>query len=432
MRSFAQHAPGAVHFLKIDVEGMEQEVLAGLSLRHYRPWILVIEATRPNSPIDVSRVWEPSVLGSGYRLVYRDGLNRFYLAEEQMARAPAFDVPPNVFDEFISYREYAGNEYALSLEARLQALHDSAEELRHDLVVVTDTAIARQKRMEELDAVLAQRQSMLEELRRDLVVVTDTAIARQKRMEELDAVLAQRQSMLEELRGDLAAVTDTAIARQKRMEELDAVLAQRQSMLEEAARTAEAYRVDLIAMAETAERRQQRMGELETSLSKVRQDVNLVAVAAEHRRILIGDLESRLGHREQELGKARYALHTADARLDGLRKELNTVYASYSWRLTVPLRILSRSARRVAGRILRAAAAFPLLRAVGGRILTGGVRQRVLNLAGFEPESRLSASTFLPTDALDTDAGQIEISRAGMRIYRLLAMAHGRGVQDKQ
>ena len=40
----AQHAPPTIHFLKVDVEGAEREVLEGLSLQRYRPWILVIEA----------------------------------------------------------------------------------------------------------------------------------------------------------------------------------------------------------------------------------------------------------------------------------------------------------------------------------------------------------------------------------------------------
>jgi len=39
-----------VHFLKIDVEGSERAVLEGFSFETVRPWIVVIEATEPNSP----------------------------------------------------------------------------------------------------------------------------------------------------------------------------------------------------------------------------------------------------------------------------------------------------------------------------------------------------------------------------------------------
>ena len=34
-----------VHFLKVDVEGAEFEVLAGLDLGAIRPWIIVVEST---------------------------------------------------------------------------------------------------------------------------------------------------------------------------------------------------------------------------------------------------------------------------------------------------------------------------------------------------------------------------------------------------
>src|SRR5690606_4763100 len=71
-----EHAPGTIHFLKVDVEGFERQVLEGLDLGRYRPWILVIESTLPNSTEERYADWEPLVTGSGYRFAYFDGLNR--------------------------------------------------------------------------------------------------------------------------------------------------------------------------------------------------------------------------------------------------------------------------------------------------------------------------------------------------------------------
>lgn len=105
---FADHVRDPVHFLKIDVEGAERDVLAGLNLKRHRPWILVIEATQPLSSVESHQAWESDVLASGYRLVYRDGLNRFYLADEQSHRAEAFSFPPNVFDGFTGYEQSLG------------------------------------------------------------------------------------------------------------------------------------------------------------------------------------------------------------------------------------------------------------------------------------------------------------------------------------
>ena len=76
------HVVGPVHFLKIDVEGAESEVLRGLDLSRHRPWVILVEATAPNSQISTHAQWEDLILGSRYQFVYQDGLNRFYLAEE--------------------------------------------------------------------------------------------------------------------------------------------------------------------------------------------------------------------------------------------------------------------------------------------------------------------------------------------------------------
>jgi len=87
-----------IHFLKIDVEGAERAVLQSLSLARFRPWVLVIEATRPGKSEASLPEWESLVTGAGYQRVYWDGLNVFYMADEHMERAAAFASPPNVFD----------------------------------------------------------------------------------------------------------------------------------------------------------------------------------------------------------------------------------------------------------------------------------------------------------------------------------------------
>jgi FkbM family methyltransferase len=87
-----------VHWLKVDVEGFEEHVLKGWDSETFRPWIMVIEATIPGaSQTDYDR-WDPIIQTAGYRFVYFDGLNRFYIANEHPELAAAFAVPPNVFD----------------------------------------------------------------------------------------------------------------------------------------------------------------------------------------------------------------------------------------------------------------------------------------------------------------------------------------------
>jgi FkbM family methyltransferase len=99
----AEHVRGDIHFLKIDVEGFEGEVLRGMDFTRWRPWVLVIEATLPGSRETNHETWEPLVLTQGYRFAWFDGLNRYYVADEHPELMDAFGIQPNVFDAFISH-----------------------------------------------------------------------------------------------------------------------------------------------------------------------------------------------------------------------------------------------------------------------------------------------------------------------------------------
>lgn len=97
-----KHVTGTIHFLKIDVEGFEEAVLRGMDFQRWRPWILVIEATLPNSTITNHEQWEHLVVSAAYEFAYFDGLNRYYVAQEQQQLASALHLQPNVFDHFHS------------------------------------------------------------------------------------------------------------------------------------------------------------------------------------------------------------------------------------------------------------------------------------------------------------------------------------------
>jgi FkbM family methyltransferase len=92
-----------IHFLLVDVEGAEHEVLRSIDLRRWRPWILVIEATAPNSTRSTHEEWESDVLASGYEFRLFDGLSRYYVAEERAAElGPALSYPACVLDNYVT------------------------------------------------------------------------------------------------------------------------------------------------------------------------------------------------------------------------------------------------------------------------------------------------------------------------------------------
>lgn len=130
---FAQNATETIHFLKIDVEGFEDEVLQGLDLRVWRPWILLVEATKPSSSELSAMQWEASVLEADYHFVYFDGINRFYLADEHMELSAAFHSPPNVFDDFVTYKDLQTNEAIQQQLHKIQALEAQTEHFKSHL-----------------------------------------------------------------------------------------------------------------------------------------------------------------------------------------------------------------------------------------------------------------------------------------------------------
>ncbi|MGB9110965.1 MAG: FkbM family methyltransferase [Telluria sp.] len=153
----AEYVRGEIHFLKIDVEGFEGEVLRGMDFARWRPWVLVIEATLPNSRETNHQAWEHLVTGQRYRFAWFDGLNRYYVADEHHELMQHFGIQPNVFDEYISWhldRAWTAND---KVSQALQASERHAATLGAEVQ-------EREQREQRAHAMLAQLHNELREL----------------------------------------------------------------------------------------------------------------------------------------------------------------------------------------------------------------------------------------------------------------------------
>ncbi len=133
----------AIHFLKVDVEGLEKNVLIGNDWMHYRPWIIVVEATKPMSQIENYAEWEPILLEASYEFVYADGLNRFYVAKEHQELKNAFKYPPNIFDEFVLAEE-------VKLREEFEKVAHDAEKLAVDTEKIVKATMAQVEQTKQM------------------------------------------------------------------------------------------------------------------------------------------------------------------------------------------------------------------------------------------------------------------------------------------
>jgi FkbM family methyltransferase len=108
---FALAGDRVIHWLKIDVEGMEMKVVQGWGESHHRPWLLIIESTLPNSRTIVEWEWLKMVNEKGYEKVYFDGVSSFFVHSSQIHLAKYFASGVNLYDDFKLSKMGASGKY---------------------------------------------------------------------------------------------------------------------------------------------------------------------------------------------------------------------------------------------------------------------------------------------------------------------------------
>ncbi|MCI0683664.1 MAG: FkbM family methyltransferase [Gemmataceae bacterium] len=125
-----------IDFMSIDVEGHEEQVLRGNDWERHRPRVLVIESTLPNTTILCHQAWEPLLLAARYRFVFFNGINRFYVRDEDAGLAEQLETPATALDQYVPLAQFhlsRANERLGHDLARLQAQlgQQQAQQRRH-------------------------------------------------------------------------------------------------------------------------------------------------------------------------------------------------------------------------------------------------------------------------------------------------------------
>ncbi|MDP2269819.1 MAG: FkbM family methyltransferase [Archangium sp.] len=193
-----------VHWLKVDVEGMEGQVLRSWAPSPVRPWIVLVESTRPRTADPSFEDWESVILGLGYQFAYSDGLNRYYVSEAHPELLAKFATPPNVFDDF-SLSGFASNGFC----ARL-----------------TEVIEKQRARIDELDSAWHAHEAKLESLRADAAfrerfVELEKTLVEQRRAADarLDEALAHARQINTALQQMTAAKDEVSVRLAKLQEQ---------------------------------------------------------------------------------------------------------------------------------------------------------------------------------------------------------------------
>ncbi|MDR3065171.1 MAG: FkbM family methyltransferase [Comamonas sp.] len=385
-----------IHWLKIDVEGFEQQVLSSWGTSTARPWIVVVESTLPLTQIETHQSWESILLGYGYTSVYFDGLNRYYVSEAHPELKAVFAAPPNVFDGFalngtasapfhqliaaryqekISEAEKQLAALALSrseqertmqehqaereqaLQQKLQVLQEQLDRLQQERTAREQTLheqnsqsrqelenLLRQlvQREQQVAAQLLQVQQQCEREKTELAHRhAEHATALQQQYAEREQALQQKlqalQAQLDRLQQERAA-SETLLHEQNSQsrQELERLLRQLVQREQEVA-------AQLLQAQQQAEREKtelaHRHAEHATALQQ-QHDVELRTKLGEHQCVLDACAALQTELKAQVLLEQQASLQLRQS-LAEVQHQLGMVHTSLSWRLTAPLRKLA-------------------------------------------------------------------------------------------
>jgi FkbM family methyltransferase len=82
--TLVEYKPKHVHFMKIDVEGYEYQVIKGNDWTKFRPEVICVESNH------IVSNWKAILENNQYKLFISDGLNEYYIADESWSRTNEF------------------------------------------------------------------------------------------------------------------------------------------------------------------------------------------------------------------------------------------------------------------------------------------------------------------------------------------------------
>lgn len=110
---------GLVHWLRVDFFNLKNNVLNSWNNSVVRPWVVLVNYLPIHHQELISSQFESKLIKKGYKFVFFDGVNRFYLAQEQIQLRPLFQNPPTLLDDALISGKASTSYYGVT-EIRVQ------------------------------------------------------------------------------------------------------------------------------------------------------------------------------------------------------------------------------------------------------------------------------------------------------------------------
>jgi FkbM family methyltransferase len=170
-----------IHFLKIDVEGAEHDVLASSDWDVFRPVVVVVEAVEPWSTTPTHDAWEPILLDADYEFAAFDGINRFYVDRVHHDLIPTLAYPVGSLDHYVT----------ASARDRVLEAEDSLRETQQRLDQAEDRLRIAESRAGALEVRLEQLQRELDRIQTDSITAAAESEALRRSLHHTQAELTQ-------------------------------------------------------------------------------------------------------------------------------------------------------------------------------------------------------------------------------------------------
>jgi FkbM family methyltransferase len=344
------HATRPIDFLKIDVEGLERDVIAGGDWTAFRPTVVVIEVTMPWSTRRRDDAEEIADFMRAYRYdeVYFDGLNAFFLAREGAPLAARFAAPPNVLDRFVLASEAEQVANAKRQQAHVDVVEKRLAEVREHSELITQRLGEVQAYAEGQRAALeaseqeAHRYAAREiQVRGELAEATRALQGEQLRAEKSLALVKRR--LARALQLSQARIARATVQSNARVARLIRASKRNTAALAQAAQQAR-------AAAEAASMRAASADAQVATLESARRGAEHAAARAtaefQHAASVAGQAHARVVELEAHVRQSEDRHRDAMQRALQAEHTIGSMLGSRSWRITAPLRSLGKLFRR--------------------------------------------------------------------------------------